>query len=65
MLHAWKKNQMYRYRTGDNWLGNSIAETDLGAVVDHRQNMSQQCNVVIKKQTQFWSALIGILYVRH
>lgn len=44
-----KNNLMYKHRMGDNCLSSSIIEKDLLALVDHRLNLSQQCDVVAKK----------------
>ena len=34
---------------GDTWLSKTMSEKDHGIVVDHKLNMSQQCDVATKK----------------
>ena len=41
--------QMHRYKTGDTWPRNTTSKKDLEIVVDHKLNMSQQCDVATKK----------------
>ena len=40
---------MYQYRLAATQLESSLAEKDLGVVVDTRLNMSQQCALAAKK----------------
>jgi len=49
VLHLGKNNPMHQYRLGADLLGNSSVERDLGALVDDRLTMSQQCALVSKK----------------
>ena len=42
-------NQRHSYKMGDTWLSNTTKEKDLGIVVDHKLNMSQQCDAAAKK----------------
>ncbi|KAF7248797.1 RNA-directed DNA polymerase from mobile element jockey [Varanus komodoensis] len=46
-----------RSRLGDKWLESSTCERDLGVLVDCRLNMSQQCDVVVKRT----SAVLGCI----
>ncbi|CAM5075370.1 unnamed protein product [Eretmochelys imbricata] len=41
------------YKMGNDYLGRSTEERDLGVIVDHKSNMSQQCNAVTKKANIF------------
>ncbi|XP_061486439.1 uncharacterized protein LOC133386720 [Rhineura floridana] len=49
VLHLGKRNQMHSYKMGDAWLSSMTCEKDLGTVIDHKLNMSQQCDVAAKK----------------
>ena len=49
VLHLSRKNQMHHCRMGETCLGSSMCENDLGVLVDHTLNMSQQCDLVAKK----------------
>ena len=40
---------MHSYKMGDTWLSNTSYEKELGTVVDHKLNMSQQCNAAAKE----------------
>ena len=44
-----KRNQMHSYKMGDTWLSSTTNEKDLGIVVDHKLNMSQQCDAAATK----------------
>ncbi|KAF7250093.1 hypothetical protein EYD10_04575 [Varanus komodoensis] len=49
VLHLGHRNRCHKYRSGDKWLESSTCERDLGILVDCRLNMSQQCDVVVKR----------------
>ncbi|KAF7246285.1 DNA-dependent protein kinase catalytic subunit [Varanus komodoensis] len=49
VLHLGHRNRCHKYRLGDKWLESSTCERDLGVLDDCRQNMSQQCDAVIKR----------------
>lgn len=40
-----------------NLLGSDTAEKALGVILDHRLNMSQQCDAAVKKANTFWGVL--------
>ena len=41
---------MHSYKMGDIWLSNTMSEKGLGIVVDHKLNMSQECDVAAKNK---------------
>ncbi|KAF7241053.1 RNA-directed DNA polymerase from mobile element jockey [Varanus komodoensis] len=49
VLHLGHRNSCHKYRLGDKWLESSTCESDLVVLVDCRLNMSQQCDVVVKR----------------
>ncbi|KAK4827517.1 hypothetical protein QYF61_018843 [Mycteria americana] len=51
VLHLGSSYPMHPYWLEAIWLGNSLAEKDLGVVVDTKLNISQQCALAEKKAT--------------
>ncbi|KAK4826782.1 hypothetical protein QYF61_011431 [Mycteria americana] len=49
ILHLGQNNAGYKYKLGEEWLESSLAEKDLGVLVDSRLNMSQQCALAAKR----------------
>ncbi|KAK4824376.1 hypothetical protein QYF61_014036 [Mycteria americana] len=49
VLHLGRNNPMHQYMLGATQLESSLAEKNLGVLVDTRLNMSQQCTLVEKK----------------
>ncbi|KAK4830104.1 hypothetical protein QYF61_008531 [Mycteria americana] len=49
ILHLGGSNAGHKYKLGEEWLESSLAERDLGVLVDSRFNMSQQCALAAKR----------------
>ncbi|CAM4661769.1 unnamed protein product [Lepidochelys olivacea] len=49
VLHLRRNNQLHTYKMGNDCLGRSTEERDLGVIVNHKLNMGQQCKTVAKK----------------
>ena len=52
-LHLGKRSQFHSYKMGDTWLSKTMSKKDLVIVIDHKLNMSQQCDVATKNQMLF------------
>ena len=52
-----KKKPNAQLQDGGTWLSNTTNEKDLGIVVDHKLNTSQQCDVAAKRA----SAILGCI----
>ena len=50
VLHVGKRSQTHSYKMRDTWCCNTTSKKDLGIIVDHKLNMSQQFGVAIKKR---------------
>jgi len=49
VLHMGQGNPIHKYRQGGEWVESSLREKDLGVLVDHRLNMTQQCTLTAQK----------------
>ncbi|KAK4811153.1 hypothetical protein QYF61_019784 [Mycteria americana] len=49
ILHLGWSNAGHKYKLGEEWLGSSPAERDLGVLVNSRLNRSQQCALAAKR----------------
>uniref|UniRef100_A0A670KJQ5 Reverse transcriptase domain-containing protein n=1 Tax=Podarcis muralis TaxID=64176 RepID=A0A670KJQ5_PODMU len=57
VLHLGIKNERHKYKMGDTWLESSTCEKDLGVLIDHKLDMSQQCDAAAKKA----NAILGLI----
>ena len=56
-LHLGKRNQLQSYKMGETWLSKTTSGKDLGIVVHHKVNMSQQGDAATKKA----NAILGCI----
>lgn len=59
------KLQMHNYKMGNDWLDCNTTEEDLRIIVDHKMNVSQQCNIVAETLLDFWDVLIEESHTDH
>jgi len=60
VLHLWSNYPMHQYGLGADLLESSSVDRDLGALVDDKLTMSQQCALVAKKANGIPGALRGV-----
>ena len=65
VLHLRKRNQLHSYKMGYTWLSKTTSKKNLGIVIDHKLNMSQQCDVATKKANDILGCIHRSLSLIH